>query len=89
LARMEAKVEVNQEEMRINQAKVDAHMEANWKFTYLLTYLLMELSPSGGATNSAATQEFPAFMEPEGSLPCSQEPSPTENTCKNCWPGWM
>jgi hypothetical protein len=29
LARMEAKVEVNQEEMRINQAKVDAHMEAN------------------------------------------------------------
>jgi hypothetical protein len=27
--------------------------------TSLLTYLLMELSPSGGAANSAATQEFP------------------------------
>jgi hypothetical protein len=36
----------------------------------------MELSPSGGAANSAATQEFPQhFMEPEGSLPRSQEPS--------------
>jgi hypothetical protein len=38
----------------------------------------MELSPSGGAANSAATQEFPSIkkiMEPEGSLPCSQEPS--------------
>jgi hypothetical protein len=28
-------------------------------FTYLLIYLLVELSPSGGAANSAATQEFP------------------------------
>jgi hypothetical protein len=28
---------------------------------YLLTYSLMELSPSGGTANSAATQEFPAF----------------------------
>jgi hypothetical protein len=28
---------------------------------YLLTYLLMELSPSGGAANSAATQEFPSI----------------------------
>jgi hypothetical protein len=27
----------------------------------LLTYLLMELSPSGGAANSAATQEFPSI----------------------------
>jgi hypothetical protein len=37
----------------------------------LLTYLLMELSPSGGAANSAATQEFPSILL----LPCSQEPS--------------
>jgi hypothetical protein len=29
---------------------------------YLLTYLLMELSPSGGAANSAATQEFPSIL---------------------------
>jgi hypothetical protein len=28
----------------------------------LLTYLLMELSPSGGATNSAATQGFPSIL---------------------------
>jgi hypothetical protein len=27
----------------------------------LLTYLLMELSPSEGAANSAATQEFPSI----------------------------
>jgi hypothetical protein len=30
--------------------------------TYLLTYLLMELSPSGEAANSAATQEFPSIL---------------------------
>jgi hypothetical protein len=29
--------------------------------SYLLTYLLMELSPSGEAANSAATQEFPSI----------------------------
>jgi hypothetical protein len=29
---------------------------------YSLTYLLMELSPSGGATNYAATQEFPSIL---------------------------
>jgi hypothetical protein len=29
--------------------------------SYSLTYLLMELSPSGGAANSAATQEFPSI----------------------------
>jgi hypothetical protein len=28
---------------------------------YLLTYLLMDLSPSGEAANSAATQEFPSI----------------------------
>jgi hypothetical protein len=28
------------------------------ELTYLLTYLLMEQSPSGGAANSAATQEL-------------------------------
>jgi hypothetical protein len=26
------------------------------------TYLLMELSPSGGAANAAATQEFPSVL---------------------------
>jgi hypothetical protein len=28
----------------------------------MCTYLLMELSPSGGAANSAATQEFPSIL---------------------------
>jgi hypothetical protein len=28
----------------------------------LLTYLLMELSPSGGVANSAATQELPSIL---------------------------
>jgi hypothetical protein len=28
----------------------------------VLTYLLMELSPSGGAANSAATQENPSIL---------------------------
>jgi hypothetical protein len=31
-------------------------------YTYLLTYLLMELSPSWGAAKSAATQEFPSIL---------------------------
>jgi hypothetical protein len=36
----------------------------------------MELSPSWEAASCVATQEFPQhFMEPEGSLPCSQGPS--------------
>jgi hypothetical protein len=36
----------------------------------------MELSHSRKAASCAATQELPnKFMEPEGSLPCSQEPS--------------
>jgi hypothetical protein len=36
----------------------------------------MELSPSQDATNCAATREFPKyFMEPGGSLTCSQQPS--------------
>jgi hypothetical protein len=35
----------------------------------------MELSPSWEAVNCAATQELSSiFMEPENSLPCSQEP---------------
>jgi hypothetical protein len=29
---------------------------------YLRTYLLMELSPSGGSANSVATQEFPSIL---------------------------
>jgi hypothetical protein len=29
---------------------------------YLLTYLLVELSPFGGAANSVATQEFPSIL---------------------------
>jgi hypothetical protein len=35
----------------------------------------MELSPSWTAANLSATQEFLSFMEPAGSLPCSQEPA--------------
>jgi hypothetical protein len=30
--------------------------------THSLTYLIMELSPSGGAANSAATQEYPSIL---------------------------
>jgi hypothetical protein len=33
-------------------------LQNNHLLTYLLTYLLMEQSPSGGAANSAATPEF-------------------------------
>jgi hypothetical protein len=41
-----------------------------------LTYLLTELSPSWEAVNCAAIQEIPSnFKEPEGSSPCSQQPS--------------
>jgi hypothetical protein len=40
--------------------------------TRFLTYLLTELSPSCEAANCAASQHF---KEPEGSSPCSQEPS--------------
>jgi hypothetical protein len=39
--------------------------------TYLLTYLLMELSPSGVASNSAATQELPNILW----SPCPKEPT--------------
>jgi hypothetical protein len=36
----------------------------------------MELSHSREATSRSALQEFPQnFMEPEGSVACSQEPS--------------
>jgi hypothetical protein len=36
----------------------------------------MDLSPSCQATSRSAIQEFPdIFMEPESSLPCSQQPS--------------
>jgi hypothetical protein len=34
----------------------------DWSILALLTYLLMELSPSGGAANFAATQEFPSIL---------------------------
>jgi hypothetical protein len=38
--------------------------------------LLTELSPFWEAANCAAIQEIPSnFKEPEGSSPCSQEPS--------------
>jgi hypothetical protein len=41
-----------------------------------LTYLLKELSSSWEAVNCAAIQEIPSnFKEPEGSSPCSEEPS--------------
>jgi hypothetical protein len=40
------------------------------------TYLRTELSPSWEAANCAATQKISSnFKEPEGSSPCSQEPS--------------
>jgi hypothetical protein len=43
----------------------------------ILTYnLLTELSPSWEAANCGAILEIPSnFKEPEGSSPCSQEPS--------------
>jgi hypothetical protein len=41
-----------------------------------LTILGTELSPSWEAANCAAIQEIPSnFKEPQGSSPCSQEPS--------------
>jgi hypothetical protein len=44
--------------------------------SYLLTYLRTELSPSWEAANCAAIQIIPSnFKEPEGSSPCSQDPS--------------
>jgi hypothetical protein len=44
--------------------------------TYLLTYLSTELSPSWEAANFVAIEEIPSNVkEPEGSSPCSQEPS--------------
>jgi hypothetical protein len=46
------------------------------KLIYILTYLLTELSPPWEAANCAAIQEIPSnFKKPEGSSPCSQEPS--------------
>jgi hypothetical protein len=40
------------------------------------TDLLTEVSPSREAANCTAIQEIPSnFKEPEGSSPCSQEPS--------------
>jgi hypothetical protein len=39
------------------------------------THSLMELSSSWEAANCGASGTFRHFMEPEGSLPCSQEPS--------------
>jgi hypothetical protein len=49
-------------------------LTAELRHGQLLTYLLTELSPSKDAANCADTQEHPTqhFMEPEGSLPCSQ-----------------
>jgi hypothetical protein len=42
----------------------------------ILTYLRTELIPSWKAANCAAIQKIPSnFKEPEGSSPCSQEPS--------------
>jgi hypothetical protein len=35
----------------------------------------MKLSPSRIAASHAALKNFPIFMEPESSLPCSKEPS--------------
>jgi hypothetical protein len=47
-----------------------------WQWRHWQPYLLMEPSPSWEAANYAAIQEIPSnFKEPEGSSPCSQEPS--------------
>jgi hypothetical protein len=43
----------------------------------------VELRPSGEVANLSATQEFPKFMESEGSLPCSQEPASSPYTQPN------
>jgi hypothetical protein len=46
----------------IGNAKATGHRPETYLLTYLPTYLLMELSPSGGAANSAATQEFSSIL---------------------------
>jgi hypothetical protein len=46
------------------------------EFMNILTYLRTELSPSWEAANCADIQKISSnFKEPEGSSPCSQEPS--------------
>jgi hypothetical protein len=48
----------------------------NYHYENLKSYLLTKVSPSWEAANCAAIQEIPSnFKEPEGSSPCSQEPS--------------
>ena len=49
----------------------------NEKYTYLLTYLLTPRSRVllENITGSAASQEIPAFSEPEGSSPYLQAPA--------------
>jgi hypothetical protein len=56
---------------RIGQFQVMTDRTAWWE-----KCLLTKLSPSWEAANCATTQELPSnFKEPEGSSPCSQEPS--------------
>jgi hypothetical protein len=51
-------------------------MSPTFQKSLLFTYLRTELSPSWEAANCEAIQEIPNnFKEPEGSSPCSQEPS--------------
>jgi hypothetical protein len=60
-------------EFRCRESKMICRLRS---LTDFLTYLLMELSASREAANCGATQETSQhFMEPEGSLPPSQEPS--------------
>jgi hypothetical protein len=51
-----------------------SHNEKYHQLTQLTDF--MKLSPSWETASWAGTQKFPQyFMEPEGSLPCSQDPS--------------
>jgi hypothetical protein len=47
-------------EGRIHLVGLDTFLAA--KLNYMLIYLLMELSPSGRAANSAATEEYPSIL---------------------------
>jgi hypothetical protein len=60
----------------MNEDKTQGIRNFQYAICVKCTYLRTELSPSCEAANCAAIQEIPSnFKEPEGSSPCSQEPS--------------